>query len=103
MVIIDLMSGTMGGSVMGLLAFLVIGGLSGVFAWVFYPRVRAAKPRAKKILISFFIGFLAALASSYIGQFAGFFQAGQMLEWLSAIVASCLASCLYAVLSRKSP
>jgi uncharacterized membrane protein YeaQ/YmgE (transglycosylase-associated protein family) len=85
---------------MGLLAFLVIGGLSGVFAWIFYPRVRAAKPRAKKFLISSFIGFVAALASSYIGQFAGFFQSGQMLEWLSAIVGSCLAGSIYAGLAK---
>ena len=47
------------------------------------------------------IGFFAALASSYVGQFVDLFQPGQMLEWLSAIVASCLAGCLYAIFSRK--
>ena len=95
MVIIDLMAATMG-VVMGFLAFLVIGGLTGVFALAFYPGERKAKLKAKKFLMAALIGFIAALASSYTGQFAGLFQSGQMLEWLSAIVASCLAGCLYA-------
>lgn len=81
---------------MGFLAFLVIGGLTGVFALVFYPGQRKAKPKIKKFLIAALIGFISALASSYVGQFAGFFQSGQMLEWLSAIAASCLAGVLYA-------
>lgn len=87
---------------MGFLAFLVIGGLCGVFAWVFYPRAKIAKRQLKKILVAIFIGFIAALTSSYAGQFLGLFQSGQMLEWLSAIVTSCLAGCLYAVVSEKS-
>jgi hypothetical protein len=45
------------------------------------------------------IGFIAALASSYAGQFAGLFQSGQMLEWLTAIGASCLVGSLYAAIS----
>ena len=98
MVIIDLMAATMG-VVMGFLAFLVIGGLTGVFALLFYPGQRRTKPKAKKFLIAALIGFLAALASSNIGQFTGLFQSGQMLEWLSAIVASCLAGCLYAAVN----
>jgi uncharacterized membrane protein YeaQ/YmgE (transglycosylase-associated protein family) len=101
MVIIDLMAGTMGVA-MGFLAFLVIGGLSGVIAWVFYPGVRPAKPKTKKLLMAATIGFVAALSSSYIGQFVGFFQSGQMLEWLSAIVASCLISCLYMAALKKA-
>ncbi|MBU3637759.1 hypothetical protein ICN16_08760 [Polynucleobacter sp. es-MAR-4] len=88
------MAATMGVA-MGFLAFLVIGGLTGVFALVFYPGQRQFKPKAKQFLIAMGIGFLAALASSYIGQFTGLFQSGQMLEWLSAIVASCLVGCLY--------
>ncbi|WP_251368039.1 hypothetical protein [Polynucleobacter asymbioticus] len=95
MVIIDLMSATMGVA-MGFLAFLVIGGLSSVFALVFYPRQGKSKPKTKKFLMAVLVGSIAALASSYIGQFVGLFQAGQMLEWLSAIVAACLAGCLYA-------
>jgi fluoride ion exporter CrcB/FEX len=81
---------------MGFLAFLVVGGLSGVFAWVFYPRMKKAKLQLKKILPAIVIGFMAALTSSYAGQFVGLFQSGQILEWLSAIVAGCLAGCFYA-------
>ncbi len=99
MVIIDLMSATMGVA-MGFLAFLVIGGLTGVFALLFYPGQRRTKPKAKKFLIAVLIGFLAALASSYLGQFTGLFQSGQILEWLSAILAACLAGCFYAVANR---
>lgn len=98
MVIIDLMAATMG-VVMGFLAFLVIGGLTGLFALLFYPGQRRTKPKAKKFLIAALIGFLAALVSSYIGQFSGLFQSGQMLEWSSAIVAACLAGCLYATVN----
>jgi fluoride ion exporter CrcB/FEX len=95
MVIIDLMAVTMGVA-MGFLAFLVIGGLTGVFAMAFYPVPGKSKPKAKKFLIAALVGFLAALSSSYLGQFTGLFQSGQMLEWLSTIVASCLVGCLYA-------
>ena len=101
MVIIDLMAATMGVA-MGFLAFLVIGGLTSVFAMVFYPGQGKSKPKAKKFLIAALVGFLAALSSSYLGQFTGLFQSGQMLEWLSAIVASCLVGCLYAAASRKA-
>jgi uncharacterized membrane protein YeaQ/YmgE (transglycosylase-associated protein family) len=90
------------GAAMGFLAFLVIGGLTGVFALVFYPGKRQSKPGAKKFLIAVLVGSIAALASSYAGQFTGLFQSGQMLEWLSTIVVACLAGYLYAVLSRNS-
>ncbi|WP_397391995.1 hypothetical protein [Polynucleobacter sp.] len=86
---------------MGFLAFLVIGGLTGVFTLVFYPGQRKAKPKIKRFLMAALIGFISALASSYVGQFTGFFQSGQMLEWLSAIGASCLIGCLYAIFSSK--
>jgi len=99
MVIIDLMSVTMGVA-MGFLAFLVIGGLTGVFALVFYPGKRQSKPKIQKYLMAVLVGSIAALASSYTGQFVGLFQSGQMLEWLSAIVAACLAGYLYAAASR---
>ena len=99
MVIIDLMAAIMGVA-MGFLAFLVIGGLTGVFALGFYPRERKARPKAKKFLIAALIGLLSALASSYVGQFAGLFQSGQVLEWLSAIAASCLVGCLYVAVNN---
>lgn len=100
MVIIDLMSATMGVA-MGFLAFLVIGGLTGVFALVFYPGKRQSRPNIMKFLMGALIGFIAALASSYAGQFAGLFQSGHMLEWLSAIAAACLAGCLYAAVANR--
>jgi uncharacterized membrane protein YeaQ/YmgE (transglycosylase-associated protein family) len=99
MVIIDLMSATMGVA-MGFLAFLVIGGLTGVFTLGFYPGKRQSKPRPKKLLMAVLLGSIAALASSYTGQFAGLFQSGQMLEWLCAIVASCLVCSFYAAVAR---
>ena len=95
------MAATMGAA-MGFLAFLVIGGLSGLGAWVFYPgqRKSKSKPNFIKPLLAILMGFIAALASSYLGQLLGVFQSGQMLEWLSAIVASCLAGGLYAGLDN---
>ena len=99
MVIIDLMSATMGVA-MGFLAFLVIGGLTGVSALVFYPGKRQSKPNIKKFLMAALIGFVAALVSSYGGQYLGLFQSGQMLEWISAIFAACLAVCIFAVLAK---
>jgi multisubunit Na+/H+ antiporter MnhB subunit len=98
MVIIDLMSATMGVA-MGFLAFLVIGGLTSAFALVFYPGERKSKLKLKKFLMAALVGGIAALASSYLGQFTGLFQAGQMLEWFIAIVAACLAGCLYAAVN----
>jgi uncharacterized membrane protein YeaQ/YmgE (transglycosylase-associated protein family) len=99
MVIIDLMAAIMGVA-MGFLAFLVIGGLSGGFAWVFYPGAREAKSKTQKLFMSALMGFLASLASSYVGQFLGLFQSGQMLEWLIATGASCLAGAIYASLGK---
>ena len=85
---------------MGFLAFLVIGGLSGALAWIFYPRAKIAKQQLKKIPVAIAIGFMAAIASSYTGQLTGLFQSGQMLEWLSVTVTSSLAGCCYAAAVR---
>jgi len=84
---------------MGFLAFLLIGGISGVSAWVFYPGQPKGLKLAK-LLLSAFLGFIAAAASSYFGQYMGFFQSGQMLEWLSAIFASCLIGCIFTALVK---
>jgi len=98
MAIIDLMTALMGVR-MGFLAFLVIGGLSGASAWIFYPgQVNQTKPG--KFLWAVFLGVLAAAASSYLGQYLGFFQSGQMLEWLSTIFASCLVGCVFTALAK---
>ena len=93
MVIIELMTALMGVS-MGFLAFMMIGGISGASAWIFYPG-KSNGPGLRKLLLAVFLGFITALASSYLGQYFGLFQSGQMLEWLSAIFASCLAGCVF--------
>jgi len=86
---------------MGFLAFLVIGGISGACAWGFYPGTKSRQKGLHKLLTAGFIGFLAAFAASYLGQYTNFFQSGQMLEWLSAIIASCLSGGIYAALTSN--
>ena len=98
MVIIDLMTSSMGVR-MGFLAFLLIGGASGASAWIFYPR-RSKGSSGKGVLIAAFLGFLAASASAYLGQYIGLFQPGQMLEWVSAVLASCFIGFIYTALAK---
>jgi len=96
--IIDLMTLLMGVT-MGFLAFLLIGGVSGASAWIFYPG-SSSTPNLGKFLLASFLGFLAAATGSYLGQYFGVFQSGQMLEWLSAIFASCLVGCIFTALAK---
>jgi uncharacterized membrane protein YeaQ/YmgE (transglycosylase-associated protein family) len=98
MAIIDLMSSLMGVR-MGFLAFLLIGGVTGAGAWILYPGGSRGSS-AMKLLFAAFLGFLGALISSYLGQYLNLFQAGQMMEWLSAILASTLIACLYTALVK---
>jgi len=84
---------------MGFLAFLVIGGISGASAWIFYPG-SSYGVRPGRILIAFLLGFLAAAASSYLGQYWDLFQSGQILEWASAIFASCAVGCVFTALAK---
>jgi uncharacterized membrane protein YeaQ/YmgE (transglycosylase-associated protein family) len=98
MAIIDLMAALMGVS-MGFLAFLVIGGVSGVSAWIFYPGASGGvKPG--RILMAFLLGSIAAAASSYAGQYWDLFQSGQILEWASAIFAACAVGCVFTALAK---
>jgi uncharacterized membrane protein YeaQ/YmgE (transglycosylase-associated protein family) len=101
MVIIDLMTSLMGVR-MGFLAFLLIGGASGASAWVLFPgRTRGSQnSNAGGFLIGVLLGFIAAAGGSYLGQYTGFFQSGQMLEWLAAILASCTIGCIYTALVK---
>jgi len=85
---------------MGFLAFLLIGAISGICAWWFYPGSKLSPSGFKKPLISMFLGVLACALSAYIGQMAGIFQAGQMLEWLLAVLSACLVSCIYVALVK---
>ena len=84
---------------MGFLAFLVIGSISGVSAWIFYPRPSRGA-RSGKIFIALTLGFVAAALSSYLGQFLGFFQSGQILEWASAIFAASAVGGIFAALAK---
>jgi uncharacterized membrane protein YeaQ/YmgE (transglycosylase-associated protein family) len=87
------------GVTMGFLAFLVIGGISGASAWIFYPG-QASRPKSGKLVLSAFLGFIASAMSAYLGQYLGVFQSGQMLEWLSAIFAACLVGCIFTALAK---
>lgn len=84
---------------MGFLAFLLIGGISGVSAWIFYPGASYGV-RPGRMLVVFLLGFLAAAASSYLGQYWGLFQSGQILEWASAIFTSCAVACVFTALAK---
>ncbi len=98
MAIIDLIAALMGVS-MGFLAFLVIGGISGASAWFFYPGAsHGVKPG--RIALAFLLGFVAAASSSYLGQYWELFQSGQILEWASAIFASCMVGCIFTALVK---
>jgi uncharacterized membrane protein YeaQ/YmgE (transglycosylase-associated protein family) len=92
---------------MGFLAFLLIGGISGVSAWIFYPGNLKTRPKntiqassLKGLLLSALLGFIAAVMSSYMGQYFNFFQSGQILEWASAILAACAVGCIYTALAK---
>ena len=92
---------------MGFLAFLLIGGISGASAWIFYPGSLKTRPKntiqassLKGLLLSALLGFIAAVLSSYMGQYFNFFQSGQILEWASAILAACAVGCIYTALAK---
>ena len=85
---------------MGFLAFLVIGALSGVCAWACYPGQKLPGRRWQKLLICALGGFGACIASAYLGQFAGYFQSGRMIEWIVVTLVSGLVSALIAVLIK---
>jgi uncharacterized membrane protein YeaQ/YmgE (transglycosylase-associated protein family) len=99
MAIIDLKAALMGVS-MGFLAFLLIGVLSGACAWGFYPGQKLPGRRFQKLLICALGGFAACFASSYLGQFAGYFHSGQMIEWIVVSLAASLISALMAILIK---
>jgi uncharacterized membrane protein YeaQ/YmgE (transglycosylase-associated protein family) len=84
---------------MGLLAFLLIGGGSGAATWIFYPG-RSKNTSAARFLMAVVLGFIAAILSSLMGQYSGFFQSGQMLEWASAIIAACIVGVFYTTLAK---
>ena len=92
---------------MGFLAFLLIGGISGAAAWIFYPKSSKKHPKtaiqpsnSKGLMVATLLGFMAAVLDSYVGQYLNFFQSGQMLEWVSAILVACAIGCIYTALAK---
>ena len=92
---------------MGFLAFLLIGGTSGAASWIFYPEGPKKRPKAeiqalnlRGLLVATLLGFMAAALGSYVGQYFNLFQSGQMVEWASAIFASCAIGCGYTALAK---
>ncbi|QKM63878.1 hypothetical protein DCO17_00715 [Polynucleobacter tropicus] len=92
---------------MGFLAFLLIGGASGVATWIFYPGNPKKRPNPairtsnlQGLLVAALLGFIAAALGAYVGQYLNLFQSGQMLEWAAAILASCAIGCVYTTLTK---
>jgi hypothetical protein len=88
---------------MGFLAFLLIGGASGTGAWIFYrgsPKTPSKASKSGGLLVAALLGFIAAAFSSYVGQYLNLFQSGQMLEWVSAVLASCATGSIYTALVK---
>ena len=92
---------------MGFLAFLLIGGATGAASWIFYPGASKKRPNyairissLRGLLVAGLLGFIAAALSSYTGQYLNYFQSGQILEWSSAILASCAVGCIYTALVK---
>jgi hypothetical protein len=92
---------------MGFLAFLLIGGASGAASWIVYPGAPKKRPnpiiRASSFrgpLFAALLGFMTAALSSYAGQYLNYFQSGQILEWVSAILAACAVGCIYTALVK---
>ena len=84
---------------MGFLAYLLLGGAVG---WAtghyfpgFSPRNKSSgrvKQTKSMLLWTITLGVLGAASASYGGQILGIFTAGQMLEWVSAILGAFLLS-----------
>jgi uncharacterized membrane protein YeaQ/YmgE (transglycosylase-associated protein family) len=88
---------------MGFLAFLLIGGACGATTWIFYPGTTKKCSRTSNLqglMVVTLLGFVAATLGSYAGQYLNYFQSGQILEWASAIMASCAIGCIYTALAK---
>ena len=72
---------------MSFLAFLVFGGLVGFISAYFHPKKLGKNTSFfKKYGWAVLIGVVASAMASILGQSLKFFQSGQVLEWLSAMV-----------------
>jgi uncharacterized membrane protein YeaQ/YmgE (transglycosylase-associated protein family) len=72
---------------MSFLAFLVFGGLVGWVSAYFHPKKLGKNTSLlKRYGWPILIGVAASAIASILGQSLKFFQSGQVLEWLSAMV-----------------
>jgi uncharacterized membrane protein YeaQ/YmgE (transglycosylase-associated protein family) len=88
---------------MGFLAFLLIGGACGAATWIFYPgasKKRSRTANLQGLMVAALLGFVVATLGSYAGQYLNYFQSGQILEWATAILASCAIGCIYTALAK---
>ena len=72
---------------MSFLAFLIFGGSVGLITAYLYPKNRL---KLKDLLLYWAAGVVISFLASFFGQTLGLFSAGQMLEWLGAIVVTIL-------------
>ena len=72
---------------MSFLAFLIFGGSVGLMTAYLYPKNRL---KLKDLLLYWLAGVVISFLVSFFGQTLGLFSAGQMLEWLGAIVVTIL-------------
>jgi uncharacterized membrane protein YeaQ/YmgE (transglycosylase-associated protein family) len=72
---------------MSFLAFLIFGGSVGLITAYLYPKNRL---KLKDLLLYWLAGVVISFLVSFFGQTLGLFSAGQMLEWLGAIVVTIL-------------
>jgi uncharacterized membrane protein YeaQ/YmgE (transglycosylase-associated protein family) len=72
---------------MSFLAFLVVGGLVGFISAYFHPKKLGKNTSFfKRYAWPILIGVTSSTMASILGQSLKFFQSGQILEWLSAMV-----------------
>jgi len=74
---------------MSFLAFLVFGGLVGWVSAYFHPKKLSKNtPFFKRYGWPILMGVTSSVLASVLGQSLKFFQSGQVLEWLSAMVSA---------------
>ena len=82
---------------MSILAFLIFGSVLGVLSAYFYPKKR---PKKSQFLLYALLGVLISAFSSFFGQTLGVFKSGQMLEWISAILATMLIVAIFRAFNK---
>jgi uncharacterized membrane protein YeaQ/YmgE (transglycosylase-associated protein family) len=80
-----------------ILAFLIFGSVLGVLSAYFYPKKR---PKNSQFPLYALLGVLVSAFSSFFGQTLGVFKSGQMLEWISAILATMLIVAIFRAFNK---